>query len=83
MNGEESIFCDDQSRLAMMERVMKGRGVPIMVIFLTILVPQFLLNIFAARYVLATFFGGMIAAYLALFGMFCVKYRQYKNRLDS
>ena len=41
MKGEEEIFCDDSSRLAMMERVYKGRLLPLLIIFCCCLLPQF------------------------------------------
>lgn len=40
ISGEESIFCDDASRLAMVERIFKGRLLPLLVLFLAVLVPQ-------------------------------------------
>ena len=33
MNGNEEIFCDETSRLAMMERVYQGRLLPLLIIF--------------------------------------------------
>ena len=41
-NGaEEEIFCDKESRLQMMDRVMKGRMLPLFVIFSAVLLSQF------------------------------------------
>ena len=42
--NEEEIFCDSQSRMDMMERVYKGRMIPIMIVFLTIIIPQLILR---------------------------------------
>lgn len=33
MNGDEEIFCDDQSRFDMVERIFKGRLIPLLVLF--------------------------------------------------
>ena len=44
MDMEEEIFCDEESRLAMLERVYKGRLLPMLVIFSACLLPQFILN---------------------------------------
>lgn len=40
MEGEEKIFCDDQSRLEMLKRVIRGRICPLIIIFLLIIIPQ-------------------------------------------
>ena len=40
---DERIFCDDDSRLQMLGRVIKGRLTPMLVIFCAVLLPQFLL----------------------------------------
>ena len=40
----EEIFCDDESRFQMMQRVLKGRMLPLLVIFFATLLPQFLIN---------------------------------------
>lgn len=42
MDGPEEIFCDDESRLDMMKRVFKGRIITLIVLFLTIVMPNFL-----------------------------------------
>ena len=34
MDGDESIFCDDESRLDMATRVIRGKGIPLLVILL-------------------------------------------------
>ncbi|RDU24244.1 DUF2812 domain-containing protein [Anaerosacchariphilus polymeriproducens] len=44
MNGNEEIFCDDTSRLEMMKKVFKGRMIPLIVIFFTIIIPQLLVH---------------------------------------
>lgn len=40
MEGNESIYYDDESRLDMMKRIFKGRVVPLLIIFLVVLLPQ-------------------------------------------
>lgn len=79
MNGAEEIFSDDSSRLAMMERVYKGRLLPLLVIFCTILVPQLIINIMNGHYVMAVFFGGMFGVYLAVFCYCAVHYYRQKK----
>ena len=83
-NGEEEIFCDDASRLQMMDRVFKGRLVPLLILFFCILVPQFFLNLFVYHhYVLASFFAGILLLYIAIFTAFAVKYFRYKKNIEK
>ncbi len=83
MQGHEAIFCDDESRLLMMQRVFKGRLLPLLVIFSAVLIPQFSLQMSSGRYVLATFFGMLVGVYLAIFLSFAIKYNRFKNRLGK
>jgi hypothetical protein len=80
MNGDEGIFCDQSSRIAMMERVYKGRLVPLLVIFSACLLPQFVLNLSDGRYALAALMGGLLGVYIAVFGYCAVCYYRKKNR---
>ena len=79
MDTEESIFCDDSSRLAMMERVYKGRLVPVLVVFFACLLPQFILNLVNGRYVLSAIMGSLLLVYALLFGYCAVHYYRKKN----
>lgn len=45
MDGQEEIFCDDESRLDMMRRVFRGRVVFLLIIFLVAVLPQLVQNI--------------------------------------
>lgn len=40
MQGEEEIFCDDESRLDMMRRVFAGRYLPILIILTLLILPN-------------------------------------------
>lgn len=76
----EEIFCDEDSRFQMMQRVLKGRMLPLLILFFTVLLPQFINQLFYARhYPIAVFTGGILAMYLVIFGMCFVKYMQYKR----
>ena len=77
-NGDESIFCDDSSRIAMMERVYKGRLLPLLVIFSACLLPQFILNLTQGRYGLAVLMGGILAVYAGVFAYCAVSYHRKK-----
>lgn len=83
-NGEEEIFCDDESRLQMMERVFKGRMVPLLIIFICVLLPQFLVNLVTThRYIIAALIGSVIVLYLAVFSMCAKSYSKYKNNIKK
>ena len=80
MNGEEEIFCDDQSKLEMMERVLKGRMTPVLVLFCTVLLPQCVMNFtIYHNYVLAVMYALILAVYVIVFIACGKKYRQLKN----
>lgn len=80
MKGEEEIFCDDSSRLAMMERVYKGRLLPLLIIFSVCLLPQFILNLQNGNYIPATFIGGILLLYVVVFCYCAVHYYQKKDK---
>ena len=77
----EEIFCYDESKVMMMERVLKGRMLPLLVIFLCVLLPQFIMNVFIYQNnVLATFLGSILAVYIIIFSWCAVKYNKIKNK---
>jgi len=82
MNGEEEIFCDEASRMEMMNRVFKGRLTPLIVIFCCCLLPQFLNATFIYDSpVIASLMGGLVGLYTVLFGVFAYQYYQFmRNR---
>lgn len=76
----EEIFCDEESRFQMMQRVLKGRMLPLLVIFLAVLLPQFILNLFSYHnYFVATFIGVILVMYISIFTMYFTKYNQHKD----
>lgn len=82
-NGStEEIFCDDDSRFQMMQRVMKGRMIPLLIIFLSVLLPQFFINLFSNdNYFITIIVGCILGMYLVIFATFLVKYIQYREHL--
>lgn len=82
-NGtSDEIFCDDESRLLMMQRVFKGRMIPLLVIFFCLLLPQLVMHLFPQPdYVYVGLFGGLLAVYLVAFVMFAVNYYRFKNNM--
>lgn len=83
----EEIFCDDASRLDMMKRVFKGRMLPLIVIFLCGILPQFIMNTtgygggsFIQDVLSITFlFLGLL--YIVLFCAYSVLFYQYEKSL--
>ena len=76
----EEIFCDEESRFQMMQRVLKGRMLPLLIIFFLILLPQLLTNLFNTNtYFIAAFVGGILTMYIMILATFFVKYSQYKS----
>lgn len=76
----EEIFCDEESKFQMMQRVLKGRMTPLLIIFFLTLLPQFLSQLLSTHnYLLACFTGGVLAVYVVIFVMCFVKYSQYKK----
>ena len=76
----EEIFCDESSRLQMMQRVIKGRMLPLLVIFFATLLPQFLINLLSTHnYFIASLMGGILAVYIVVFAVYLVIYNRYKS----
>lgn len=79
-DAAEEIFCDEESKFQMMQRVMKGRMTPLLVIFFATLLPMFFINLFSTHnYFVAAFVGGVLAMYVVIFAMCFVKYSRYKS----
>lgn len=81
MKGDEQIFCDDSSRLAMMKRVYRGRLMPLLFIFSACLLPQFASALANDNYLWAALFGGILLIYLVVFVTFAVQYIRFKRRI--
>ena len=77
----EEIFCDEDSRLQMMERVLKGRMLPLLVLFFCCLLPQFINSLLIYHsYFLAAFLGGILALYVGVFAGCAKKYMDMKKK---
>ena len=79
MDGDEEIFNDDESRIAMMGRVYKGRLFPLVSIFFACIVPQLILSVINKHYVIATVYSGLLLVYLALFLVSAISYNKMKK----
>lgn len=92
MDGEETIFCDDRSRLEMMKRIYKGRMLPLILVFLCVLVPELSRqwSKFASGEVmdfwdkyLGCLMVGLFVLYLVVFLRFTVKYLRFKRGAEK
>ena len=79
-DGAEEIFCDDASRLQLLERVGRGRMLPMLVIFLCVMLPGLLCSIAQGEGVLAALLGIIVGLYIYFFARFFCRYRQIKDR---
>ena len=76
----EEIFCDEESKFQMMQRVIKGRMTPLLFIFFLTLLPQFLIHLLITHnYFVAGFVGCILAMYIVIFVMYFMKYSWYKR----
>ena len=83
MNGDEEIFCDDASRLAMLGRVFKGRRLPLLILFFACLLPQFIIHLTNGRYLIAIIMGTILGLYVTVFTYFAVIYFRKKASLHE
>ena len=83
MNGEEKIFSDDLSKLEMIERVYKGRMIPMLVIFFSVICPQMVIQSmgnYAANLVCLIVYIVLFLVYLLVFYRFGKRYKELKKR---
>lgn len=64
----------------MMQRVMKGRLMPLLLLFFATLLPQFIINLNQRHFVIAVFYGIVLALYLSIFVRCAIQYLRYKER---
>ncbi|MBQ2726710.1 MAG: DUF2812 domain-containing protein [Clostridia bacterium] len=78
-SGEESIFCDDASRLAMLERVFKGRMVPLVILFSGFLLPHFIMSLKQGNFGFSAVLGCIMFLYMGRFCNCAVHYFKLKK----
>ncbi len=83
MQGEEAIFCDEQSHYDMMDRVIKGRLTPLLLLFSTLLLPQFILNMTVYHnHLIAVMYGAILVLYVIVFLDCWKKRKKLRDRLE-
>ncbi len=86
MQGEEEIFCDDESRLDMMRRVFAGRYLPILVILMLLILPNLIAQFHSSDAdapILAALFLILLAIYAWAAASFGYRYWKLKKRLEK
>ena len=85
MNGEEEIFSDDASKLEMMDRVYKGRMIPMIVIFFCCICPQLIMQAMGEdpeNAIMFKLFIVLFLLYLLIFYRFAKKYKALKEKYN-
>lgn len=81
MNGEEEIFCDDESRLEMMKRVFRGRLYPLLIIFFCIVIPQLFMQTSHSQKGLAIAYLFLFLLYVAIFISFGFQFFSFEKKI--
>lgn len=85
MNGDEMIFCDDDSRVEMINRVFKGRMIPLIVLFVLVIAPMFVFSILhndAGEFTgFAILMGAVGVLYITILIKYIRSHRNYKERM--
>lgn len=86
MVEDEGIFCDDESKIEMIERVYKGRMIPLIVIFCCCILPPLIRlshDTSQAGYSFFIVFVVLFLLYLSVFVKFAYQYWKVKNRKEK
>ena len=81
MSREEEIFCDDESRLDMMNRIFRGRVIPLIVIFCCLVVNGYNAMVGHGGHVLASVFSILMILYIVIFLQFTLKYISFRRKI--
>ncbi|MDO5144749.1 MAG: DUF2812 domain-containing protein [bacterium] len=79
MQGDEEIFCDDESRLAMLQRILAGRMLPLLCIFTGVIIPQLFMQ--SSHRVMFAVYIVLFMLYCAIFAYCTVAYFRMRNRI--
>lgn len=83
---EEGIFCDDESRMAMWDRVFKGRVRVLLIMLFCVIIPQMIMQSRFDHAGNVTIFWVLVVLlmlYLWLLGRFAWKYHQAKDKTNE
>lgn len=81
--NETGIFCDHESRMAMWDRVFKGRVRVLLILLVCVIIPQLFIqshnNSSAGDFLYGTFIG-LLLVYLVILIRFAKRYKQAQDR---
>ena len=81
--NETGIFCDHESRMAMWDRVFKGRVRVLLIMLVCVIIPQLIMqshNQSSAGEALYGTFIGLLIVYLVILIRFAKRYQEAKNK---
>ena len=84
MQQQEEIFFDDSSKLEMMQRIFKGRMIPMFIVFFLYLFWQLLISTFLKGFifeVIATMLGFSMIFFIIITVHFGIKYLGHLRRI--
>lgn len=84
MDSEEEIFNDDNSKLEMLQRIFKGKMIPLFIVFFVYLILQFVLPALFENVIIlgvVTWLRALLLLYIAVTVHFCIKYLAYRRRI--
>lgn len=83
MQQKEEIFCDDTSRLEMMQRIFYGRIIPLIAIFCCLIINGYMSTIEHGAHRLTIVFAVLMVLYMVIFLQFAVKYFFFRQKLKK
>ena len=83
MQQKEEIFCDDTSRLEMMQRIFYGRIIPLIAIFCCLIINGYMSTTEHGAHRLTIVFAVLMVLYMVIFLQFAVKYFFFRQKLKK
>ena len=83
MQQKEEIFCDDISRLDMVNRIFRGRRIPLIVIFFSLIAQTFISVTEHEGKGFAIVLAILLVIYGITFLMFAVKYFVFRKKIQK
>ena len=83
---DEGIFCDNESKLDMLKRVMKGRLLPMLPAFVLIIIPQLLAQNYingSLSRILFYAYIVLLIIYLLVFAYYGIEYNKLKDKIEN
>lgn len=81
MQQKEEIFCDDSSRLDMINRIFRGKMIPLIVIFICLVINGYTSMMGHDSHRITLVFGVLMIIYMIVFLQFAVKYISFRQKI--